>query len=120
MSFRPSRRFAASVRIDETPARRGRSSSGQRSAATASTAAVEPDLEESADLYYRRPPKALAYRHFESAEIAIRFIGDNLSAVQIANAVLQVGEQRFEGNEIASLVKRQDAGRQRASAPYDA
>jgi hypothetical protein len=118
MSFRPSRRFAAAVRIDETPARRGRSASGR--SATANSVVVAPDLEESADLYYRRPPKALAYRHFESAETAIRFISDNLSAVQIANAVLQVGEQRFEGDAIAALAKRLDTGRQRAAAPYDA
>jgi hypothetical protein len=116
MSFRPSRQFAASVRIDDTPARRGLSSAGQRAVAAASSAAVKPDLDEAADLYYRRPPKALAYRHFDSAEIAIRFIRDNLNSVQIANAVLQVGEQRFEGDEVAAMVKRLGPGDQRAYA----
>ncbi len=120
MSFRPSRQFAASVRIDETPPRRGLSSSGQRATAATSVPASKPSLDEAADLYYRRPPKALAYRHFDSADIAIRFVRDNLTPVQIANAVLQVGEQRFEGSEVAAMVNRLDSGRQQAPAQYDA
>jgi hypothetical protein len=120
MSFRPSRQFAASVRIDETPPRRGLSSSGQRAATAASVPASKPSLDEAADLYYRRPPKALAYRHFDSADMAIRFVRDNLTAVQIANAVLQVGEQRFEGSEVAAMVKQLGSVRPQAAAQYDA
>jgi hypothetical protein len=105
MSFRPSRQFAASVRIDETPERRG-VFSGRRPAAAAPAPAPEPGTGEAADLYYRRPPRALAYRHFDSADAAIQFAHDNLSAPEIASCVLQVGERRFEGGDVAAMVKR--------------
>ena len=121
MSFRPSRQFAASVRIDDSSERRGLSSSGRRSAATAVNVPVlELGLEEAADLYYRRPPKALAYRHFDNADTAIHFVRDNLNAVQIASAVLQVGEHRFEGGEVAAMVKRLGPMPRQAAAHYEA
>jgi hypothetical protein len=65
---------------------------------------VAPD--ECADLYYRRPPKALVYRHFEGIGAALRFVRDSLTRVQMLSSVLQVGERRFEGNEVVALVDR--------------
>ena len=103
MSFRPSRQFAASVRIDDTPERRG-VFSGRRTAVSSPVSV--PGLDEAADLYYRRPPRALAYRHFDSADAAIRFVRENLKAPEIAGCVLQVGERRFEGGDVAAMVKR--------------
>ena len=76
----------------------------------------EPGFTESADLYYRRPPKSLAYRHFESANAAIFYGRDNLNQVQIASAVLQVGEIRFEGAEVADMLRRLHAGPQQPAA----
>jgi hypothetical protein len=80
----------------------------------------ETGAPEAADLYYRRPPKALAYRHFDSADVAIRYVRDNLNAAQIAGSVLQVGETRFEGAEVAAMVRRLGARPQPAEAMLDA
>jgi hypothetical protein len=103
MSFRRSSNYAAAIRIDETGERRG---VFQGRHTPASAQAALPDPSEPADLYYRRPPKSLTYRHFDSAGAAIDFVRDNLAAAQVASCVLQVGERRFEGSDVAAMVQR--------------
>jgi hypothetical protein len=106
MSFRTSSRFTSSVRIEGTAERR--SSLPARALIQLDEAPTELDIEldESVDLYYRRPPRSLAYRHFESARSALIFARDSLSADQVRGSVLQVGERRFEGEQVALMVRR--------------
>ena len=92
------------MRIDEPRVRRGGFSA--RSYAANAPAVAEPNLGEAADLYYRKFPKGLAYRHFESTERALKFVRDTLSAHQTTSAVLQVGERRYEGAEVAAMVNQ--------------
>lgn len=110
------RQRTPSIRIDDTPERRGPSIRRQ----PRDVAVAQPAAEEAADLYYRRPPKALLYRHFDSAAAAARFIAENLTAAQIAGAVLQVGESRFEGAAVAALVQRLGAATAPARKKLDA
>lgn len=105
MSFQPSHRFSSTVRIDEARERRG-GFARRNAAATVAPIEAEPDLAESADFYFRRPPRSLGYRHFESAEAALLFARDSLSKAQLLGSVLQVGERRFEGEQVAVLVSR--------------
>jgi hypothetical protein len=93
------------TRIAPAAPRTAPSPSVGRRVARAERSTIDPGLEESADLYFRRPPKALAYQHFDNAESAILFVRDNLTTVQVASAVLEVGERRFEGTEVAAMVK---------------
>lgn len=79
---------------------------GRRYEQIADLPTEEPELAEAADLYYRRLPRGLTYRHFDSATAAIRFAHESLSALQVGGAVLQVGEQRFEGAAVAAMVRR--------------
>jgi hypothetical protein len=109
-------RLDASTRVAEASARAtprsGRHGEG------AGPSALQPRPEESADLYYRRPPKALAYHPFDNAGAAILFVRDNLTPAQMASAVLQVGELRFEGAEVAAMAK--GLGRRRPTGRFDA
>lgn len=119
MSFRPNAKFGNSARIEEAPRRRG-GHSVQRLAQAASAPASAPDAAEAADLYYRKFPRGLAYLHFDSTQAAVTFLREKLSAQQIGGAVLQVGERRYQGGQVAALVKSLGEEPGRASAELDA
>ena len=103
--FKASRPLATSLRIHDPMQQRG-TLRGQRVSAQPKSPATAPDLEEAADLYFRKQSRGLEYRHFDSAAAAIRFVRENLTSKQQDNCVLQVGERRFEGSEVVSMLKR--------------
>lgn len=91
------------VSTGNKPARSGTADAG---VAKAPLPDFETGFEEAADLYYRKASRGLEYRHFDSVGAAVHFARDNLSAPQIMGAVLQVGEDRFEGAEVAAMVRQ--------------
>lgn len=103
----------AAVRIDGRQERRG-TQPVRRPAEAAPAQRLDAAPEEAADLYYRKAARKLTYRHFDSAGAAIHFVRDNLSEPEMRGAALQVGEHRFEGAELAAMV-RQAAPAQQAA-----
>jgi hypothetical protein len=50
----------------------------------------------------------LGYRRFATAAEAIRFAVEDFPAVRTLGAWMQVGDERFDGNEICRLYERAD------------
>lgn len=96
---------ATAVRIDSRQERRG-APPVRRPADAAPAQRLQATPEEAADLYYRKAARKLTYRHFDSASAALRFVRDNLSEAEMRGAALQVGEHRFEGAELAAMVRQ--------------
>lgn len=103
-AIRTSQHFTPSVRIDHLPQRRG-NLGGRRRLSPPVPPAIDRIVHESADLYFQRRSKGLDYRHFDGAVLALRFMRDNLSPVQVSGAVLEVGDDRFDGKLLATMVK---------------
>ncbi len=100
----PTRQFSSTLRSVEPLRRRG-GTAVQRPSATAAPV-VEPDTDEAADLYFRKGSRGLQYLHFANAQTAIAYIRDNLTRQQQGVAVLQVGERRFEGDDVLAMVAK--------------
>jgi hypothetical protein len=100
----PTRQFSSTLRSVEPLRRRG-GTAVQRPAASAAPV-VEPDADEAADLYFRKGSRGLQYLHFANAKTAIAYVRDNLTRQQQGVAVLQVGERRFEGDEVLAMVAK--------------
>ena len=59
-----------------------------------------------------RPP--LSYRRFATAAEAIRFAVEELSAIRTLGASMQVGEERFNGDDVRRLYESKYPRRRRA------
>ena len=75
------------------------------------------DYAASAELYMpeRKPGarQALSYRRFTNATEAIRFAVEELPAVRTLGAWMQVGEERFNGDDIRRLYEETSYPRRR-------
>jgi hypothetical protein len=75
------------------------------------------DYAASAELYMpKRKPgarQALSYRRFTTATEAIRFAVEELPAVRTLGAWMQVGEERFNGDDIQRLYESTSYPRRR-------
>jgi hypothetical protein len=58
-------------------------------------------------------PRRLRYRRFATAAEAIRFAVEELPAVRTLGAWMQVGDQRFDGDDIQRLYESNDYPLQR-------
>jgi hypothetical protein len=58
-------------------------------------------------------PRQLRYRRFATAADAIRFAVEELPAVRALGAWMQVGDQRFDGDDIQRLYQSDDFPLQR-------
>ena len=58
-------------------------------------------------------PRELRYRRFATAAEAIRFAVEELPAVRTLGAWMQVGDQRFDGDDIQRLYESNDYPLQR-------
>jgi hypothetical protein len=58
-------------------------------------------------------PRQLRYRRFATAAEAIRFAVEELPAVRALGAWMQVGDQRFDGDDIQRLYESNDYPLQR-------
>ena len=58
-------------------------------------------------------PRQLRYRRFATAAEAIRFAVEELPAVRTLGAWMQVGDQRFDGDDIQRLYESNDYPLQR-------
>jgi len=54
------------------------------------------------------PRKRLAYRRFVTAAEAIRFAVEDFPAIRVLGAWMQVGDQRFDSEDIHRLYERDD------------
>jgi hypothetical protein len=61
----------------------------------------------------KRGPRQLRYRRFATAAEAIRFAVEELPAVRALGAWMQVGDQRFDGDDIQRLYESNDYPLQR-------
>ena len=61
----------------------------------------------------RSSRQRLAYRRFATAAEAIRFVVEDLPAVRTLGAWMQVGDERFNSDEICRLYERADYPLQR-------
>jgi hypothetical protein len=59
------------------------------------------------------PRQPLRYRRFATAAEAIRFAVEELPAVRTLGAWMQVGDERFDGDDIQRLYERDDFPLQR-------
>jgi hypothetical protein len=59
------------------------------------------------------PRQPLRYRRFSTAAEAIRFVVEELPAVRALGAWMQVGDERFDGDDIQRLYERDDFPLQR-------
>jgi len=59
------------------------------------------------------PRKPLSYRRFATAAEAIRFAVEELPAVRALDAWMQVGDERFDGDDIQRLYESGDYPLQR-------
>lgn len=55
-----------------------------------------------------RPRQRLGYRRFATAAEAIRFAVEDISAIRTLGAWMQVGDERFDSEEILRLYERDD------------
>jgi hypothetical protein len=62
------------------------------------------------------PRKRLSYRRFATAAEAIRFAVEELPAVRVLGAWMQVGDQRFDGDDIQRLYESDDYPLQRRAS----
>ena len=60
-----------------------------------------------------RPRQRLSYRRFATAAEAIRFAIEELRAVRALEAWMQVGDERFDGDDIQRLYQSDDYPLQR-------
>lgn len=104
-TIRTSRHFNPAIRVDR-PGTAAAPAAIRPAGSASSGTDIADDLDETADLYFRRPPQSLTYRHFDSAAVAIRYVRDNLNSKQIVQAILEVGERRFEGEALLRMVNR--------------
>jgi hypothetical protein len=61
----------------------------------------------------RGPRQPLSYRRFATAAEAIRFAVEDLPAMRALGAWMQVGDQRFDGDDIQRLYQSDDFPLQR-------
>jgi hypothetical protein len=64
----------------------------------------------------RGPRQPLSYRRFATAAEAIRFAVEELPAVRALGAWMQVGDERFDGDDIQRLYESDDYPLQRPPA----
>jgi len=62
------------------------------------------------------PRKRLSYRRFATAAEAIRFAVEELPAVRALDAWMQVGDERFDGDDIQRLYESDDYPLQRRAS----
>jgi len=60
-----------------------------------------------------RPPQRVGYRRFATAAEAIRFAVEDFPAIRTLGAWMQVGDERFDSNEIHRLYDSDDFPLQR-------
>jgi hypothetical protein len=63
------------------------------------------------------PRVRIKYRRFATAAEAIRFIVEVVPAIKPLSAWMQVGDDRFDGDEIRRLYERSDYPLRRLDAP---
>jgi hypothetical protein len=61
-----------------------------------------------AELYMPKRKRGLGYRRFATAAEAIRFAVEEFPAVKTLGAWLQVGDERFDSDEICRLYESRD------------